>query len=72
MRREKLIGFSLEDCCSCNDPMSRVISVLARLLQRPQAAATQALADQDCLGQRTPVQPPGWLDLLEDPSKYLI
>jgi len=31
--------------------MSRVISVLARLLQRPQAAATQALADQDCLGQ---------------------
>jgi len=26
--------------------MSRVI---ARLLQRPQAAATQALADQDCL-----------------------
>jgi len=31
--------------------VSRVISVLARLLQRPQAAATQALADQDCLGQ---------------------
>jgi hypothetical protein len=31
--------------------MSRVIHVLARLLQRPHAAATQALADQDCLGQ---------------------
>jgi hypothetical protein len=51
VRREKLIGFSLEDYCSCNDPMSRVISVLARLLQRPHAAATQALADQDCFGQ---------------------
>jgi len=31
--------------------MSRVISVLARLLQRPQAAATQALVDQACLCQ---------------------
>jgi len=31
--------------------MSRVIRVLARLLQRPPAAATQALADQDCSGQ---------------------
>jgi len=30
--------------------MSRVITVLARLLQRPHAAATQALADQDCRG----------------------
>jgi hypothetical protein len=29
----------------------RVISVLARLLQRPHAAATQALAGQDCSGQ---------------------
>jgi hypothetical protein len=52
--------------------MSRVISILARLLQRPHAAATQALADQDCLGQQTPVQPPGWLGLLEDSPKYLI
>jgi len=32
--------------------MSRTISdLLARLLQRPQAAATQALADQDCSRQ---------------------
>jgi hypothetical protein len=71
VRREKLIGFSLEGYCSCDDP-SRVIRVLARLLQRPHAAATQALADQDCLGQQTPVQPPGWLGLLEDSPKYLI
>jgi hypothetical protein len=52
--------------------MSRVICVLARLLQRPQAAATQALAHQDCFGQTNAVQPPGWLGLLEDPPKYLI
>jgi hypothetical protein len=53
--------------------MSRVISVLARLLQRPHAAATQALADQDCLGQTNGCTAAGgWLGLLEDPPKYLI
>jgi hypothetical protein len=53
--------------------MPRVISVLARLLQRPHAAATQALADQDCLGaKRTPVELAGWLGLLGYPAKYLI
>jgi hypothetical protein len=53
--------------------MWRVISVLARLLQRPHAAATQAFggAGLPC-AKRTPVQPPGWLGLLEYPAKYLI
>jgi hypothetical protein len=44
----------------------------SRLLQRPQAAATQALAGQDCSRQtnaRTAVRQP---DLAEDPRKYLI
>jgi hypothetical protein len=49
VRREKLIGFSLEGYCSCDDPM-RVIRVLARLLQRPQAAATQGFGGSGLLG----------------------
>jgi hypothetical protein len=52
--------------------MPRVISVLARLLQRPRAAATQALADQDCLGQTNARTAAGWLGLLGYPAKYLI
>jgi hypothetical protein len=45
-------------------------------LQRQHAAATQALAGQDCFGQTNACaaagRPPGWLGLLEDPPKYLI
>jgi hypothetical protein len=55
VRREKLIGFSLEGYCSCDDPMSPVIRILARLLQRPHATATEGFGGsgllQDCLGQ---------------------
>jgi hypothetical protein len=34
------LGFSLEDCLFLDDPISRTIHNLARLLQCPQAAAT--------------------------------
>jgi len=49
VRREKLIGFSLEGYCSCADP-SRAIRVLARLLQRPHATATGGFGGSELLG----------------------
>src|SRR3954467_1749231 len=51
VRREKLIGFSLEGYyCSCDDPMSPVIRILARLLQRPHATATEGFGGSGLLG----------------------
>jgi hypothetical protein len=69
VRREKLIGFSLEGYCSCADPMSPVIRILARLLQRPKATATKGFGGSGLLGRKVG---PGWFGFLEDPPKYLI
>src|SRR3954463_6787039 len=50
VRREKLIGFSLGGYCSCDDPMSPVIRILARLLQRPHPTATEGFGGSGLLG----------------------
>jgi hypothetical protein len=50
VRREKLIGLSLEGYCSCDDPMSPVIRILSRLLQRPHATATEGFGGSELLG----------------------